>query len=195
MSINSVSNYTTTQTNPYTQTAAQSAVSEKKTEETKTQDAAVYDSSSSKEKVTSKSNPKLVAQLKADAEARTQQLRSLVENMMLKQGQAVKTADDMWKFLASGNYTVDAETARQAQEDIADDGYWGVDQTSDRILSFAEALSGGDKEKMQDMLEAFKKGFEQATKAWGKELPDISQRTYDAVLKKFDDYMNEEEVQ
>ena len=38
------------------------------------------------------------------------------------------------------------------------------------------------------MIEAFEKGFKEATKTWGKELPDISQNTRDAVLKKFDDY-------
>ena len=38
------------------------------------------------------------------------------------------------------------------------------------------------------MKEAFEKGFKEATKTWGKELPDISQNTRDAVLKKFDDY-------
>ena len=68
----------------------------------------------------------------------------------------------------------------------------GVEQTSQRILDFAVALSGGDENKMKDMAEAFKKGFQQATKAWGKDLPDISQQTYDAVLKKFEDYGKEE---
>jgi hypothetical protein len=38
--------------------------------------------------------------------------------------------------------------------------------------------------------DAFKKGFEQATGTWGKELPEISQRTYDAVLEKFDKWAN-----
>ena len=42
------------------------------------------------------------------------------------------------------------------------------------------------------MLAAFKKGFEQATQTWGGELPDISQRTYDAVLKKFQEYKEKE---
>ena len=94
----------------------------------------------------------------------------------------------MWKILASGNFTVDRATALQAQKDIADDGYWGVEQTSDRILSFAEALSGGDPEKMEKMRAAFIKGYKQATGAWGRDLPDISSKTYDAVMKKFDDY-------
>lgn len=65
-----------------------------------------------------------------------------------------------------------------------------VEQTSDRIVEFAKALSGGDSEKADEMIAAFKKGFDQATKAWGKSLPDISGRTYDAVMKKFDAWKN-----
>ena len=38
------------------------------------------------------------------------------------------------------------------------------------------------------MIDAFKKGFQEATKSWGKELPDISQRTYDAVIQKLQDW-------
>ena len=132
----------------------------------------------------------IVAKLKADAEQRTAQLRSIVEQMMTKQGVAIGTADDMWKFLAKGDFTVSADVKAQAQADIADDGYWGVEQTSDRILDFAKALSGDDPDKADAMLEAFKKGFEQATKAWGDKLPDISQRTYDAVVEKFNKWKN-----
>ena len=96
----------------------------------------------------------------------------------------------MWKKLANGELTADADTIAQAKEDISDNGYWGVSQTSDRIYDFAMALSGGDEEKMQKMKEAVEKGFKEATKSWGKDLPDISSRTYDAVMKKFDDFFN-----
>ena len=140
--------------------------------------------------VTKKTDTALVAKLKADAEERTSQLRSLVEKMMTKQGIAIGTADDMWKFLAKGDYTVDAETKAQAEADIAEDGYWGVEQTSERILDFAKALSGNDPDKADLLLDAFKKGFKEATKTWGDELPDISKRTYDAVLEKFDKWKN-----
>ena len=81
-----------------------------------------------------------------------------------------------------------ADPIAQAKEDISENGYWGVKQTSERIFSFAQALAGDDEEKMTKMKEAFEKGFKEATKTWGKELPDISQNTRDAVLKKFDDY-------
>ena len=37
------------------------------------------------------------------------------------------------------------------------------------------------------MRAAFKKGYEQAEKTWGGKLPEISQKTYDAVMKGFDD--------
>ena len=43
---------------------------------------------------------------------------------------------------------------------------------------------------MEEMRGAFEKGFKQATGTWGKELPDISQRTYGAVQSLFDDYKN-----
>lgn len=130
----------------------------------------------------------LVSQLKADVQSRTDQLTSIVTKMLEKQGVAIGTADDMWKILAGGNITVDAATKAQAQADIAEDGYWGVKQTSQRIFDFAMALSGGDQETMEKMRSAFEKGFKQATSAWGKELPSISKDTYDAVEKMFDDY-------
>lgn len=129
----------------------------------------------------------LINKLKADAEARTQQLRSLVEKMMAGQAKAYGNANDIWSFLREGNFTVDPATKMQAQADIAEDGYWGVKQTSSRILDFATALTGGDPDKIEDMRAAFQKGYKQAEKTWGGSLPDISQRTYDAVMKGFDD--------
>lgn len=141
-----------------------------------------------------KTNTALIQQMKADTEKRTAQLRSIVEEMMTKQGAKIGQADSIWSFLAKGNYTVSAEVRAQAQKDIADDGYWGVEQTSDRIVEFAKALTGGDASKADEMLEAFKKGFQQATGAWGRSLPEISNRTYDAVVKKFDAWKNGSET-
>ena len=138
-------------------------------------------------------NTALINQLKADAEARTAQMRSLVEKLISGQGNAIGNADDdsIWSFLRKGNFTVDAATKAQAQADIAEDGYWGVEQTSDRILDFAKALTGGDPDKIEEMRSAFEKGFKQATKTWGDELPEISQRTYAATMQKFDAWANE----
>jgi len=131
-------------------------------------------------------NSALVAKLKADQESRQKQLESIVEQLMTKQGQTFNKANGIWSILAGGDLEVDEATKAQAQKDIAEDGYWGVKQTSERILDFANALTGGDPDKIEEMRDAFKKGYEQAEKTWGGELPEISKQTYDAVMSGFD---------
>lgn len=135
-----------------------------------------------------KRDQETIDKLKADAERRTQHLRDLVEKMMLQQGKTVVNGDDIYAFLREGNYEVDPEVKAQAQRDIAEDGYWGVEQTSDRMVSFAMALSGGDPSKADEMIAAVKKGFDAATKAWGGELPQISKNTLDATIKKLESW-------
>ena len=155
----------------------------------------VYEPSSSATtgSVSKKPDANLVAKLKADSDARISQMKSLVEQMISKQGQTLGKTDSIWSFLASGNFTVDAATKAQAQKDIADDGYWGVEQTSSRIVDFATALAGSDPKQLEKMRDDFKKGFDNATSTWGKSLPDISQRTYQAVMDKFDKLVAAEE--
>lgn len=174
--------YAYTATNTKTNTTAETP----KAEDT----GVVYEPSKNTETASAKKtytpDANLINKLKADAEARTAQLRSLVEQMMGKQANAYGQANDIWQFLREGNYTVDPATKAQAQADIAEDGYWGVKQTSDRIIQFATALTGGDPDKIEEMREAFKKGFKQAEETWGGKLPEISQKTYEAVMDKFD---------
>ncbi|NBI90751.1 hypothetical protein D3Z45_09205 [Lachnospiraceae bacterium] len=155
----------------------------------------VYEPSSSANSstVSKKPDANLVAKLKADSDARIAQMKSLVEQMISKQGQTLGKTDSIWSFLAGGNFTVDAATKAQAQADIADDGYWGVEQTSSRIVDFATALAGSDPKQLEKMRDAFKKGFDNATSTWGKSLPDISQKTYQAVMDKFDKLVAGEE--
>lgn len=181
------SSYASTTAAEKESTTAKTASSTQKAEET----GVVYEPSTQTKTDTAKKtytpDTNLVNKLKADADSRTSQLRSLVEKLMGQQANTYGKANNIWQFLKSGNYTVDAATQAQAQADIAEDGYWGVNQTSDRIISFATALTGGDPDKIEEMRAAFQKGYKQAEKTWGGNLPDISQRTYDAVMKKFDD--------
>ncbi len=163
-------------------------------------EAAIYEKSDEKDvsvKQERKVDAETIARLKAEADERMASLRSLVEKMMTKQGQAIAKAGvldfengtnlaDIFK-----NLEVDEETRAQAQADIAEDGYWGVEQTSERMLDFAKALAGNDPEAAKDMLDAIKQGFEEAKKAWGDELPDISQRTMETTLEKVNKWIEE----
>lgn len=147
-------------------------------------------------KKSSKVDSATIAKLKADADARLSQLKGIVEQLITKQGTTAQNASIWSHFrqgVLDGSITVDEATARQAAEDISEDGYWGVKQTSERILDFAKALTGGDSEKAEEMHAAIKKGFDAAAKLWGDELPEISQKTYDAVMKGIDEWKKEEE--
>ncbi|HHX11690.1 MAG TPA: hypothetical protein GX731_02630 [Clostridiales bacterium] len=197
MDVNSVTNQQIYKSNNYNTKPAD--VNPKNVESSEeAASAAVYEPSSQESKkatyeinkMSDKDRAALVQQLKIEQAARQQQFISLVKDMMSKQGVKYAQASDtdIWKFLASGDYTVDPETKAQALRDIAEDGYYGVKQTSQRIFDFASALAGDDVEKMKEMEAAFQRGFKLATGDWGKELPDISKDTYKAVSKLFDDY-------
>ncbi len=131
-----------------------------------------------------------IDKMRADLEQRKAQLQNLVEKMLHKQGKTLQKADDIWGMLRRGEVEVDPETRAQAQKDIAEDGYWGVEQTSDRLVSFAKALAGGDSAYADKLMDAIKKGFEQATKAWGDTLPDICRKTIDATYQKMEAWKN-----
>lgn len=187
----------------YTKTSAKK--NKQETDATAEQEVVYEKSSSASKKATYSINQMsaedraaLVQQLKQDQESRQQNLISIVRDMMNGQAKSYSQAtgdDSIWRFLASGDFTVDAQTKAQAQADIAEDGYWGVKQTSQRLFDFASALAGDDVEQMKKMQAAMEKGFRQATAAWGKSLPDISKQTIEAANQLFADYYKSKGVE
>ncbi len=149
----------------------------------------------------------VIKRLKADADARMAQMKSLVEKLLMKQGDTIKnlfpdfggagtlSTEDMISALKSGNLQVDSETAAQAQKDIADDGYWGFEETSTRMVEFAISISGDNTEMADKLMDAIKKGFDQANKMWGGNekkmaLPELSKKTLDRALQKMEAWKN-----
>lgn len=199
MGLNGINN--NQQTQSAYQTKIDSVTQTKSAEATDTKTASnaavVYEKSSANSTKTTYADSKsIVAQMKADAEARTASMKSLVEKLLTKQSGTFQLAnanngDNIWNQIRLGNFTADAQTIAQAKEDISEDGYWGVKQTSERMIDFAKALSGGDAGKIDELTAAIKKGFEKAEKMWGGELPEISQKTYDAVMKGMEDWKAE----
>ena len=120
-----------------------------------------------------------IKEIKQQVEATNASLRDLVEKLLSKQGGAYHTAFDEIEF--------DSDmTPAEAQEAISEDGYWGVNAVSDRIVAFAVAVSGNDASKLEELKAAIDKGFALAGKALGGELPDICSQTYDTVMEKLD---------
>lgn len=130
----------------------------------------------------------LVAKLKEEQEKNMSKMFDFVRDTLAAQGTTFAQTDDMWKFIASGEYTVDEATKTEAQAAIAEDGFYGVKQTSERIFEFALALTGGDEKQMKKMEEAIAEGFKAAEEAWGGKLPSITEETNAAIKQKFEDY-------
>ena len=110
-------------------------------------------------------------------------LSNLVKNFFSTQSAKAGNLKELFQ-----NLQVDASVRLQAQQDISEDGYWGVEQTSQRIIDLAIRLSGGDPEKLAELKQAVEKGYSAAERAWGGALPGICQKTKDATLKGLDDW-------
>ena len=165
----------------------------------KNEQGVVYEKSEKEQKATysinkmsSADRAAIIQQMKQDQANRKQQLCDLVNQMLSKQAGTSNLAS---LFSAENLAKVSPEDIAQAKADVAEDGYWGVKQTSQRMFDFASALAGDDVEKMKEMQEAMQKGFKQATKAWGEELPSICKDTIDAANKLFEDYYKSKSAQ
>ena len=166
-----------------------------KAEETKAaeNDGVVYEKGTQAEKkatysinkMSAEDRAALVQQLKQDDLNRRSQLSTLVQKMFSGQAGVAKLAD---LFSPENLKNVSPAEIAQAKEDVSEDGYYGVKQTSQRLFDFASALAGDDVEKMKEMQAAMEKGYKNAEKAWGGKLPDICQETLDAANKLFDEY-------
>lgn len=190
MAINSVSGFGAVQTSYDSKAVETDSKAASKVANSVETEAAVYEKSDENDiakTVAQKVDYETIDRLKAEADERTAQMRGLVEKLLLKQGGTF----DISKGLANvfRNLEVDEATRKQAQEDISEDGYWGVKQTSDRIVDFAKALAGDSPEMAQKMLDAIKEGFKQAGEEWGEDLPDISQQTMKATYEKMDEWI------
>lgn len=199
MAINSITNVTTN--NVYTNYADSIATKAAESVESKASDpvkSVVYEKSDAASKATYSINKMsqadrsaLVEQLKNDQVQRQQSLTDLVSKTLGQQAKTYGLAMNdtaFWRMFADGKVTVTEAAKKQAQEDISEDGYWGVKQTSQRLFDFASALAGDDPKTMQAMQKAMEKGFKEATKTWGKEMPEITGQTKDAADKLFEEY-------
>lgn len=173
------------------------SVTYEKTSASKETAAAVFESSSSQtgqientyDKTVGKpADHKKIQQLLTEAEEKKESFRQMIEKLFAKQSDKVITSGTMADFYRS--LDVPESVREQARKDVAEDGYWGAEQTSDRILSFAQALAGDNKELAEKLLDAVKEGFKLAGEDWGEELPELSQKTMGITLEKMNNWIS-----
>ncbi|MDY0292279.1 MAG: hypothetical protein RBR02_08095 [Desulfuromonadaceae bacterium] len=122
------------------------------------------------------------ADLKTADAAQLNLFRSLVIKIFEEQGLATT--------LSMGENRVDIESlsVEEAQQLIAADGYFGVEQTSERIFQAAVGIAGGDPARLGAIMQGVMEGFAEAEQAFGGTLPEISYQTRDAVIEKLNDW-------
>ena len=136
--------------------------------------------------------------LKMSLEEQKLSIRNMVKDLVEKQGfkfnsSTLRFSDGEIYNEKSENIRVDKATSLKAQSEISDEGFWGVKKTSERIVDFAKKISGGDSSKIEILKDAIRDGFEAAKELMGGKLPEISNQTYEAVMKSLDEWKSSDD--
>jgi hypothetical protein len=74
---------------------------------------------------------------------------------------------------------------------VSNDGFFGIEQTAQRIADFVILGSNGDESMMREGRKGIMEGFKEAETIWGDTLPDISYKTIEKATELIDAKMHE----
>jgi hypothetical protein len=115
-------------------------------------------------------------------------IKKLIANAL---GLEDATGQGFWALRTTNVKLSEADRA-QAQQLISEDGFFGVKQTTDRIMAFAKALvgEGASDKQIENMRAAVQKGFDQVARMFGgfDKLPDVTKQTHEAIMSAFDSW-------
>lgn len=75
---------------------------------------------------------------------------------------------------------------QEATDLVSEDGYYGVQNTADRLSGFVVNGGGTDLDKIRSGREGIIRGFKEAEQLWGGKLPEISYQTLETALAQID---------
>ena len=133
-------------------------------------------------------DPAKLDQLWRDTNHAGDAVRKLIASAL---GKDDANGQGFWAIRAKGIKLSEADRA-QAQQLISEDGFFGVKQTTDRIMSFAKALvgEGASEAQIEKMRAAVQKGFDEVARMFGgfDKLPQVTKDTHAAIMQAFDDW-------
>jgi len=125
-----------------------------------------------------------VREMWSSHQAQVDSFRRMVETLLNQQAER----QGLSQGFSIRDIEVTPEMRAEASEMIAEGGYFSVEETAARLLNFAVALTGGDPARVEMMRDAVQRGFNQAERMFGGELPEISHQTLEAVMNGFDEW-------
>ena len=134
-------------------------------------------------------NPSEINRLWEETNHAADAVRKLVSSMLGKEDAG---GQGFWAIRAGGRFKLSEADRAQAQQLISEDGFFGVKQTTDRIMGFAKALVGenASEEQINNMRSAVQKGFDEVARLFGgfDKLPDVTKDTYNSIMQAFDNW-------
>jgi len=83
------------------------------------------------------------------------------------------------------------ELSPEEAEKLLDvEGFFGIEQTSNRVANFVFSFAGDDVELLKEGRDGIIRGFEEAQKLFGNQLPEISFKTQEKTLELIDSKIN-----
>jgi len=131
-------------------------------------------------------------QIKENANAMAFNSTSTQGALLSKDDSFKKQYDQFQTFLKDIGYSgkpIADLSKNEAAELVSEDGFFGIDKTSERIASFVINGAGGDESKLRAGREGMLQGFKEAEEMWGGELPEISQKTMQKAIEMVDKAM------
>lgn len=115
-------------------------------------------------------------------------MQALVKDMLGTQAEIAKLPDGSVDFDALAQQLGMGTTPETAAAAIGENGMWGVDAVSTRLIDMAISLTDSNPEMVEEMREAICKGFEAVGDLEG--LPQVCQDTYHETMKRLDYWEN-----
>ena len=147
------------------------------------------------EKLTADEAKELRQQVELNANAFTFNSVKIQSNIFEPQGDFEKEYQEFQNFLKDVGYEgkpIASLSQEEASALVAEDGFFGIEQTSQRIADFVINGAGGNEDLLRAGREGVLKGFEEAQEIWGDEkLPDISQQTMKKAVEMIDMAMSD----
>ncbi len=132
------------------------------------------------------SRESIIEQLKNSEEQRVKAFEDTIRSMLAQQGETINLT-----FRGMDLHVTELQSA-EAAKSIEEGGEYSVNNVTDRIMNMAKALAGDDPTKIDMLKDAVIKGFNGAAGLLGKnsldEMPDITHKTYDSVMKQFEEW-------
>jgi len=131
-------------------------------------------------------------QIKQNANAIAFNSASIQGTMSSKSSNFKQEYDDFQTFLKGIGYNgkpIAELSKEEAAELVSEDGFFGINQTSQRIADFVINGAGKDEDRFRAGREGMIQGFKEAEEMWGGELPEISQKTMARAIEMVDKAM------